>query len=247
MRGTERNIISLYEVESTNNYANQLILSNAADEGTVVLTHFQKKGRGQLGNQWESEAGSNLLASIILYPKFLNAGKQFLLTKIASLSIVEFLKREVSGVSIKWPNDIFVGNKKIAGILIENSIKGSNLFSSIIGIGLNLNQERFLSNAPNPVSLKQLTGKIYSVDGVASEIFDLILENYRKLELGISAEFDSAYLSFLFRNGVWNYYSKDGLSFEAKITGVAEFGQLQLEDRKGTVSEYLFKEIEFVL
>src|SRR5680860_150521 len=159
------NIIVLKDVESTNNYANQLILSNA-EEGTVVLAQFQKKGRGQQGNQWESQSGKNLLASIILYPKFLKAGNQFLISKMVSLGLVEYLRHEVRDVSIKWPNDIYIGNKKIAGILIENAIKGRNLFSTVIGVGLNLNQKNFLSDAPNPVSLYQLTGKEYNIKSV---------------------------------------------------------------------------------
>ncbi|NQU52794.1 MAG: biotin--[acetyl-CoA-carboxylase] ligase [Bacteroidetes bacterium] len=247
MKGTDKKIIFLNEVESTNNYANQLILSNAAEEGTVVLTHYQKKGRGQLGNHWESEAGKNLLASIILYPELLKAGKQFYLSKIVSLSIVEYLKREVADVSVKWPNDIYIGTKKIAGILIENSIKGNYLFTSILGIGLNLNQKMFLSDAPNPVSLTQLTGKEYEIEKVVSDIFKLIQAWYQKIQRGNFAEIDSAYLSMLFRNGEWSQYSKNGISFEAKIIGIGEFGQLQLENREGVISEYVFKEIEFIL
>ncbi len=132
-----KNIIYLHEVESTNNYANQLILSDAAEEGTVVLAHYQKKGKGQHGNNWESEDEKNLLMSIIIFPGFLDAGKQFLISKVVSLALIDFLKTETEDVSIKWPNDIYVGKNKIAGILIENSVKGTNMFSAILGIGLN--------------------------------------------------------------------------------------------------------------
>ncbi len=247
MNRPNKNIVVLREVESTNNYATQLILSNAAEEGTVVLTQFQKKGRGQLGNRWESEAGKNMLATIILYPQFLDAGKQFILSKIVSLSLVEFLGNKTDNVSIKWPNDIYVGNKKIAGILIENSIKGSTLFSSLLGIGLNLNQEKFLSDAPNPVSLKLITGKEYSIEIVLTEILESIFKWYKKLETGSFSEIDSAYFSQLFRVGEWSGYSKNKTVFEAKIIGIGEFGQLQLETRDGTVEEFMFKEVEFIL
>lgn len=246
MIGKAKNIIVLNEVESTNNYANQLILSNA-DEGTVVLAQFQKKGRGQIGNQWESEAGKNLLASIVLYPNTLSAGKQFTISKLVSLALVEFLKNEVDDVSIKWPNDIYVGNKKIAGILIENIIKGSKLFSSVLGIGLNLNQEKFLSDAPNPVSLKQITGKEYNVKDIASEISQLIFSWYKNIETGNCSEIDSAYFSHLFRRGEWKTYFKNGSTFEARIIGIGEFGQLQMETRDGVISEFMFKEVEFVI
>jgi BirA family transcriptional regulator, biotin operon repressor / biotin---[acetyl-CoA-carboxylase] ligase len=246
MKEKAKNIIVLNEVESTNNYANRLILSNA-EEGTVVLAQFQSKGRGQGGNWWESEAGKNLLATVILYPRFLNAGNQFILSKIVSLSLVEFLEKITDNVSIKWPNDIYVGNKKIAGILIENSISGSNLFSSVLGIGLNLNQEKFLSDAPNPVSLKQITGKEYNIEIVVSEILESILKWYKKIESGNFSEIDSVYFSQLFRWREWEKYSKDGNIFEAKIVGIGEFGQLQLEKRDGTVEEFMFKEVEFII
>ena len=135
MNLTSKNLILLNEVESTNNYANQLVLSKAAEHGTVVLAQYQKKGRGQQGNFWESEFGKNMLASFIVFPQFLSAAKQFYFSKIVSLALVDFLKTETNEVSVKWPNDIYVRNKKIAGILIENSIKGSNLSSAVIGIG----------------------------------------------------------------------------------------------------------------
>ena len=247
MNKSHKNIIILDEVESTNNYANQLILSDTAEEGTIVLTQFQKKGRGQFGNKWESEAGKNMLATIILYPQVLNAEKQFVLSKIVSLSLVEFLKNKTDNVSVKWPNDIYIENKKIAGILIENSIKGNNLYSSVLGIGMNLNQEEFLSDAPNPISLKQITGEEYDIENVAVEILEYILKWYKKIETGNFYEIDSAYFSHLFRNGECAKYSKDGNIFEARIIGIGKFGQLQLEKKDGTVEEFMFKEVEFIL
>lgn len=239
--------IFLHEIDSTNNYANQLILSNAAEEGTVVMTSFQNNGKGQAKNSWESEVGKNLLASIILFPKFLHSGKQFLLSKAISLSIVEFLKSEISGVLIKWPNDIYAGNKKIAGILIENSVKGANLFTSVIGFGINLNQEKFLSEAPNPVSLKQLTGKDFNIEKVLTEIIELFGEWYRILKTGDSSEVDSAYFTQLYRKEEWSTYSCKGQLFEGKIVGIGRFGQLQLELVSGEIKEYMFKEVEFVI
>ena len=238
--------IALKEVESTNNYAKQLIMSDV-EEGTVVLAQFQKNGRGQQGNFWESEADKNMLATIILFPDFLNAAKQFVISKIVSLSLVEFLKSRIKNVSIKWPNDIYVDEKKIAGILIENTINGDKLFSSLVGIGLNLNQEIFLSDAPNPVSLKQITGIDYDIEDVTSEIQELVLTWYEKIESGNYSEIDSAYYSQLFKINQWAKYSKNKTLFEAKIIGIGEFGQLQLEKRDGTVEEFMFKEVEFVM
>ena len=244
---TNKNIIFLTEVESTNNYANQLVLSKAAEHGTVVLAQYQNKGKGQQGNSWESEPGKNLLASIILFPDFLSAAKQFYLSKIASLAIVDFLKMESKEVSIKWPNDIYIQNKKVAGTLIENAIKGQNLSSSIIGIGLNLNQEIFLSDAPNPVSLKLVTSQIYDIEKVAETIFDNMFHWYQILKNEGFDVIDSTYFNQLFRANEWAIFAKQGVQFEAKINGIGEFGQLILEERNGSISEYMFKEVEFVI
>ncbi len=246
MTKRDKKIIVLNELESTNNYASRLILSDAAEEGTVVLTHFQTSGRGQAGNGWESERGKNLLASVILFPEFLNAAKQFAISKIVSLALTGFLEREIEGVSIKWPNDIYVGNRKIAGILIENTVKGNSLASSVVGIGLNLNQEKFLSDAPNPVSLKQITGKDYDAETVVAGISGAVFSWYEKLKTGDFSEIDSSYFSKLYGVGEWRKFIKNDKIFEARIIGVGEFGQLRLEKRSGVVDEFMFKEVEFV-
>lgn len=247
MRRIDKKIIVLNETDSSNNYANELILSNAAEEGTVVLTQFQLKGKGQIGNHWESEDGKNMLASIVLYPNFLHAGKQFLLSKLVSLALVEFLQDEIDDVLIKWPNDIYVGDKKIAGILIENKIKGRNLYSTVLGLGLNLNQVNFLSDAPNPISLQQITGKEYNPKIVLERILEIFFNWYERLNDENLHEVDLAYYAQLFRRGKWEKYIADGMEFEARISGIGEFGQLQLEKRIGEIVEFMFKEVEFVL
>jgi BirA family transcriptional regulator, biotin operon repressor / biotin---[acetyl-CoA-carboxylase] ligase len=244
---SNKNFIFLTEVESTNNYANHLVLSKAAEHGTVVLAQYQKKGKGQQGNSWESETGKNLLASFILFPLFLTAANQFYLSKIISLALVDYLKTETDNVLVKWPNDIYIQNRKIAGILIENSVKGKNLSTAIIGIGLNLNQLIFVSDAPNPVSLIQVTGKNYDVENVAVQIWEYFKIWYKKLKAGQFNEIDTTYFNSLFRVNEWSFFAKQGEIFESKIIGIGEFGQLMLEDRKGTISKYMFKEVEFVI
>lgn len=241
-----KNIISLNEVESTNNYAMQLV-SDKAGEGTVVLAQFQSRGRGQAGSYWESEAGKNLLMSLVLKPVFLEAGKQFFLSMTVSLALADVLKIYTGDVSIKWPNDIYIGNKKIAGILIENSLKGAMLERSTVGIGLNINQEKFESNAPNPVSLKQLTLKEHSVKQVLDELLNAVDNWYRRLKEGDYTQIKQAYLSALYRHNGWNLYRDTNGDFEAQIAGIGEFGQLKLEERSGKIRSYLFKEVEFVL
>lgn len=247
MKNKGKTPIILTDVDSTNNYANQLILSEAAEEGTVVLAYYQKKGRGQIGNQWESEPGKNLLCSVILYPRFLLAEYQFFISKVVSLALFDFLRTETANVSIKWPNDLYVGKRKIAGILIENALKGKFLLHAVAGIGLNLNQEEFLTDAPNPVSLKQITGKDYVIEEVAREIYTRLFYWYNKLKQGELEEIADAYFSHLFRIGRWSHFRKENKVFEARIAGVGEFGQLLLEDRQGKITNYMFKEVEFVL
>ena len=241
-----KNIIVKNEIESTNNYAKQMVSDNP-EEGTVVLAQFQSHGRGQQGNSWESETAKNLLASIILYPQFLDAGLQFYLSKIVSLALINALDSEISDISVKWPNDIYAGDLKISGILIENAIKGSRLDYSIVGMGLNLNQEKFLSNAPNPISLKQLTGKDYIVADELEAVLLFFDKWYKTLIDGGFEKIDNAYLKRLYRFREWRKYRVGNQQIEGRIVGVGEFGQLQLELKNGEIREFMFKEVEFII
>nr|WP_319270617.1 biotin--[acetyl-CoA-carboxylase] ligase [uncultured Draconibacterium sp.] len=243
---TDKNIIVFNELDSTNNYAKQLVKEKAA-QGTVVLAHYQDSGRGQVGNFWESEPNKNLLFSVLLYPGFLEAGKQFYISKIVSLALVEVLKEHINDVKIKWPNDIYVGEKKIGGILIENTVKGITLDSSIVGVGVNVNQEQFLSDAPNPVSMKQLLKNDFDIHEILKAFLQK-LENYIEvLREGRLEKVDAEYFQSLFRNEGFYPYQKDGKAFSARIAGIGSFGQLQLEEPDGNVTEYMFKEVEFVI
>ena len=152
-------IIRLDETNSTNNYLRELLAGDALPEGSLVIADFQTAGKGQVGNSWESEARKNLMFSLLLYPDFLPANRQFLISQIASLSVKETLDGYIDSVTVKWPNDIYWKDRKICGMLIENDLSGQHLYCSVIGIGLNINQEVFRSNAPNPVSLTQITGR----------------------------------------------------------------------------------------
>ena len=201
-----KSTIKLESVDSTNNYTSKLLADNKLTEGTVVLAGYQNSGRGQINNTWESEPGKNLLMSVILYPEFLPVQQQFLLSKVVALGVRDMLAKFVDEVKIKWPNDIYIGDKKIAGILIENSIMGYTIGSSVAGIGININQEVFLSNAPNPVSLFQLKGNFFDLD----ELFGILCE---KIELWYvrlcNAQLDlinNAYVDSLYRLGIEDSY-----------------------------------------
>lgn len=150
-------LIHINETNSTNNYLQSLCSEQKVEELTVVVADFQTSGRGQRGNSWESAPGKNLLFSTVIFPEFLEARRQFLISQIISLAIKEELDTYTTDISIKWPNDIYWKEKKICGMLIENDLMGRNISQSIAGIGININQEIFHSSAPNPVSLLQIT------------------------------------------------------------------------------------------
>lgn len=249
MKKMDKNTIILEVTDSSNNYAKQLISEGKASHGTVVLTYCQEKGKGHAGNHWESEPKKNLLMSLVLFPEFLPAEKQFYLSKIVSLALTDFLDEEIPNekATIKWPNDIYVSDKKLAGILIENSVSGHYMHSSVVGIGLNLNQEKFSSALSNPVSLKQITGKNYSIENVAARFQEKFYEWYNHLEHQQITAIDINYFNKLYRKNEWHRFRKKNTEFEARINGIGEYGQLILEGRDSKLYEYQFKEVEFVI
>ena len=163
-------LIFLKNLPSTNTYAASLVKEKEVSEGTIIYTNYQSAGRGQGWNKWESEENKNLLISIILFPSMIKPAEQFLLSMAVSLGICDFLDLYTTTISIKWPNDIYVNNDKIAGILIENSIMGDLIEHTIAGIGININQSKFLSDAPNPVSLTNLTGGQFDLSQCLSQL-----------------------------------------------------------------------------
>lgn len=178
-------LIALEETDSTNQYISQLCnnLKEDVAELTTVTAEFQTSGKGQRGNTWEAEKGKNLLFSFVLYPTFLEARRQFILSQMVSLAIKEELSRWSDDITIKWPNDIYWKDKKICGILIENEIAGHHIERSIAGIGININQETFHSDAPNPVSLKQITGREHDRHEILAHILRRVEIYYKGLQL----------------------------------------------------------------
>jgi BirA family transcriptional regulator, biotin operon repressor / biotin---[acetyl-CoA-carboxylase] ligase len=238
--------IELTEVDSTNNYATQMVSEGAWEPGTVVIAHAQPKGKGLLTNKWESEAGKNITLSVLLAPEFLPIPLQFQISKVVSLAVYQVVSMFAPNAAIKWPNDVYIGSNKVAGILIENSIMGSVLNSSVVGIGLNVNQVEFRSDAPNPVSLAQVLGCSLELSEVIQILLDRFNELYAQLEDGHSDKIDSMYLDCLYRKGIWAQYSDKLGTYNGKILGVSEIGMLQIERENGTVSEYHFKEVVFL-
>jgi len=240
-------IIKLNEVDSTNKYLSNLTKNTALAEGTIIAASHQKAGKGYGVNSWESEKDKNILISILLLPKFLPVEKNFLLSKAVSLGIVNYVSSKTNGIKIKWPNDIYYKEKKLAGILIENIVKGNQINQSIVGIGLNINQRTFRSEAPNPVSLNQITQRKYCVDEEIKKLRNCIQFFYNKLKVGKYNEINSDYLKYLYRHNEVHIFKFDNQCFKAKITGITEFGYLEVLTEKEEIRTFDFKEIEFVI
>ena len=240
------NITHINECDSTNAFLQRLLMQADAAEGTVVMADYQTKGRGQLSNVWESEDGKNILCSILLRPTSLPIKSQFLISQAISVAIVEVLNTFAEGFSIKWPNDIYYKEDKIAGILIENNLSSAGINSCIIGLGLNVNQETFKSNAPNPISLLNIIGKETTVQA----LLDSILANFGKVYSLVYANVQTLrekYFSYLLFNGQMRAYEDENGIFNGKIIDVENDGHLIIEDEGGVKRRYAFKEVSYKL
>ena len=209
----------------------------------MVVTDFQTAGKGQVGNSWESEAGMNLMFSLLLYPDFIPANRQFLISQIASLSVKETLDAYTDFIQVKWPNDIYWKDRKICGMLIENDLSGQLLYCSIIGIGLNLNQSLFRSNAPNPISLTQITGKKYDREEVLNRFLRIFFQYYCLLLQEKEEEVRTAYMQALYHGEGYHRYRDGQGQFEARIQAIEPTGHLILQLRDGEQRRYAFKEV----
>ena len=239
-----KNTILLDCVDSTNSYAR----SHAEwPDGTVITTREQQQGRGQQGNFWESEAGRNLTFSIVLKPTFIPPEEQFYLSKAISLGVADFLSVYLDNVSIKWPNDIYVDDSKIAGILIEQSITGNIISQSIVGIGLNVNQTIFRSNAPNPTSIKLRAAREFNLHESLSHLCTYIENRYLQLQTDLIYEMNNDYMKRLYRLGIWSDFESQGERFKARIIKVEDSGRLILERMDGATDGFYFKEVSYVL
>jgi len=239
-------LIFYNELPSTNNEAVRLLRSGDPEEGTVILAGFQSAGKGQGGNGWQSERGKNLLFSIILYPQSVSPGDQFLISMTISLGICDFLDRYCTGASIKWPNDVYHGNKKIAGILIENSIIGPDIESSVAGIGFNINQDNFPSDIPRPVSLKMVTGKEYSINECLKELLQDLDRRYWHLLYYDRDIIRHDYLERLYRFMEWTSFKTANNVFTGRITDVLVSGQIRIEEKGGPERHFSFREFSYL-
>lgn len=240
-------LLQLEETDSTNNYIKRLLSKQEIEECSVVIAEKQTSGRGQRGNSWESEPGKNLTFSVVFYPHHIPASRQFALSQIISLGIIDILQKFGPGFSIKWPNDIYWNEKKLVGILIENELTGHTFNTAIVGIGINVNQEFFLSTAPNPISLKQITGKDIDRHTLLSDILNAIIKRYYHYEEYNDKTLNDNYMKFLFRNNGTYFFKTDNERFKASIKGIENDGHLILETENGEERKYAFKEVSYVL
>jgi BirA family biotin operon repressor/biotin-[acetyl-CoA-carboxylase] ligase len=241
------NLLFFKNLPSTNSHAAYLLKKGSLSEGTIIHTNYQTAGKGYSGNSWESEDGMNLLISIILFPAFIKPADQFNISMLISLGICDFLMRFVPVCSVKWPNDIYINNDKIAGILIESAIIADKFEHSIAGIGLNINQEKFMSHAPNPVSLKQITGKTIDLPGTLALLAGDLDKRYKQLISGDTLKIRNDYESKLYRINRWSSFRDINGMFTGRIKTIGDYGSLKIETSDRQIREYSFKEVEFIL
>lgn len=240
-------VIELNETDSTNSYAARLMHLEVPEDGTVIMAGFQKAGRGQRGAGWESDAAKNLLISYIIYPNFLKITNQFALNQVISLGVYDFIKKNTNTkVAIKWPNDIILEKGKIAGILIENSIRSNQILHSIIGIGININQEHFDTHLASARSLKQLTKREFDLKICLSELNSCIGKWYNQLRLNNFRKINEEYTNALFLREIPAKFEQNGKVFTGIIKGVNSDGLLHIVNESGDSQLFMNKEIKYL-
>lgn len=242
--------IKLAQAKSTNSY--MMAVAATLPGGTVIYTPRQTAGRGQKGNSWESEDGKNLAFSYLLKQPAIEAKQQFYISEAVSLAVLDFLSRYTPHVAIKWPNDIYHKDSKMCGMLIENSLDGKNIAHSIIGIGININQEKFLSDAPNPISLKNVTGIDYDLEELLRDVCGRIeqLCNFAHMQGSDFEQLHERYLAHLYRadGRLHTWQLPDGTRFRAILANVAPDGMLSLQcEHDDEVKTFAFKEVKHVI
>lgn len=243
--------IELQSVDSTNNYAREQIHAQLAADGMAIFAHEQTAGRGQTGKKWEGENGANIALSILIKPEPLSLSEQFQISACTAVSVHELLLPYTGDeLQIKWPNDLYWRDRKLSGILIE-SIVGSTVSGSgnwkwaIIGTGINVNQTIFPDWLPNPVSLKQITGKNFDTIALAKELCTIMQKNINILLTEGFGRIYSSYLAGLYKKNKPVKFRKDNRVFEATVRSVSPLGKLIVQH--GTEEEFDFGEIEWII
>jgi BirA family biotin operon repressor/biotin-[acetyl-CoA-carboxylase] ligase len=232
------------ECHSTNDEASRLIQAGNVMEGTTIVTHHQTAGRGQRGNTWISDKGKNLTFSIILKPAVLPVKDQFYLNMAIALGVYDYL-RDIFGdtVKIKWPNDILIKGKKVCGILIENQVSGQQIQHSIVGVGLNVNQEKF--SLENATSLRVLSGKEFQLEDVLESVLEKIESRYFLVREQLLDSLSIPITEAMYWLGEHHVFSTHGVEFAGMVLGVDEIGRLKIQTNEG-LKTFGIKEVEFL-
>ncbi len=239
-------IIKLSAIDSTNDFLKKIVKETAVESGTVVQANYQIKGRGQLQNTWQSEVDKNLLFSVLYKFDDLKITHRFYLNKVVSITVSTVLKQYITNIKIKWPNDIMALNNKIAGVLIENIFNGEHISQAIIGVGLNVNQDKF-KNLPKATSLKLLLGKDFDIDFLLLEILDELNRQMELLKNGSFLEIDKTYIKNLYRYQKPSMYHNNKYGFfMAKIIDVTQSGLLIMKLENEQIRNFDLKEIQFL-
>jgi len=245
-----REIIYHHSVSSTNDYLQDLIDQNEKPpEGTLVLAFNQTDGKGLDKNHWESEAGKNLTFSFFLEPRFLQPERQFYLNMSISLGLLDFVRSIIGKdkVTIKWPNDIYIYDKKVAGILIRHAVSGREILHTIAGIGLNVNQQSFSPDLPNPVSIIDYLQKKSDLSECLTTLCKFLNLRYEVLRNGKLSVLAADYVNAMFGLNTWRKFKYTGKSITGKIKGIDDFGHLLLDSREKGELTCDLKEIVFVI
>ena len=238
-------------IGSTNTYLRSLNGGNPAYDYEVAVATFQTAGRGQKGNSWESEVGKNLLFSILAHPQEIKVREQFYISEAIALAVSDSVMAAIGpefapDVSVKWSNDVYWKDFKMAGILIENTLQGDRILDTVAGVGLDVNQEVFVSDAPNPISLKNITGREFDLEDLLQDIIARFI-GYMERPASERPEVDQAYRARLYRReGDHKFRDENGI-FNAQIEGIRPDGCLMLLTDSGEHRTYEFKQVQFIL
>lgn len=214
----------------------------------IIWAEHQTEGRGQRGHSWHSTEGENITFSVVLEPRFLPIVEQFLLSEVVALALVETLAHYDIPCRIKWTNDIYAKDNKIAGVLIEHSLSGDCIARTIVGIGLNINQRTFPDDIPNPTSMALERNASFDREEVLRNFATTLQRYYALLEQGNKEAIEAQYIATMYHLGEQHTYAYPSSErFRATIRGVRPSGELRLEHEDGIIREYAFKEVEFVL
>lgn len=241
----KKKIIRLKETDSTNRYLRDLP-ENGDEEIVIAVADYQSAGKGQGSHTWESEDGKNLLFSIKVHPHWVPVRQQFLLSMAEALALKDVLDSYVDGITLKWPNDVYWKDEKISGTLIETSIDSTGIKTCVFGTGININQTKFYSDAPNPVSLCQILGHEVDREEVLQRIIAAFEQYYELLRRADYMDVSGIYhMSLYRRKGFHRYEDADG-EFEGAFVEVEDDGHLILHDKQGVIRSYAFGEIKFL-